>query len=54
MSVNYIKSRKILANFSENFSGISDPRLVGNCIKFKITAYDVIGGDESKTVILDA
>ena len=47
-----IKSGKILVNFSKVFSGISDLRLVDNCLK--MTAYDVIGGTESKTVILDA
>ena len=45
-------SVKILVDFSEDFSGISDLRLVDNCLK--MTAYDVIGCDESKTVILDA
>ena len=40
-----------LTNFSANFSGISDLRLVDNCLK--MTEYDVIGGNESKTVILD-
>ena len=54
MSVNIIKSGKILVNFSAEFSGIaiSDRRLVDNCLK--LTAHDVIGGNESKTVILDA
>ena len=47
-----IKSGKILVNFSADFSGVSDLRLVDNCLK--MTAYDVIGGNESKTVILDA
>ena len=46
-----IKSEIILVNFSVNFSGISDLGLVDNCLK--MTAYDVIGGNESKTVILD-
>ena len=41
----------ILVNFSADFSGISDLRLVDNCLK--MTAYDLIGGNESKTVILD-
>ena len=45
-------SGKILVTFSEDFSGISDHRLVDNYLK--ITAYDVIDGNESKTVILDA
>ena len=49
MSVNN-KVRKILVNFSAIFSGISDLRLVDNCLK--MTAYDVTGGNESKTVIL--
>ena len=41
-----------LVNFSADFSGISDLRLVDNCLK--MTAYDVIGGNESKRVtILD-
>ena len=51
MSVNN-KVRKILVDFSKDFSGISDLRLVDNCLK--MTAYDVIGCNESKTVILDA
>ena len=46
-----MKSGKILVNFSEDFSGISELRLVDNCLR--ITAYDVTGGNESKTVILD-
>ena len=50
MSVNN-RVRKILVNFSADFSGISDLRLVDNCLK--MTAYDVTGGNESKTVILD-
>ena len=40
-----------MVNFSADFSGISDLRLVDNCLK--MTAYDVTGGNESKTVILD-
>ena len=41
MSVNIIiKSGKILVNFNEDFSAISDLRLVDNCLK--MTAYDVI------------
>ena len=51
MSVNN-KVREIFVNFSADFSGISDFRSVDNCLK--ITAYDVIGGNESKTAILDA
>ena len=46
-----MKSRKILINLSADFSDISDLRLVDNCLK--ITAYDAIGGYESKTIILD-
>ena len=42
----------MLVNFSADFSGISDLRLTDYCLK--LTAYDVIGGNESKTVILDA
>ena len=49
---NSIKPGKILVNFSADFSGISDRRLVDNCLK--LTAYEVIGGNESKTVTLDA
>ena len=46
------KVRKKLINFSANFSGImSDLRLVNNCLQ--MTAYDVIAGNKSKTVILD-
>ena len=56
MSVNIIiKSGKILVNFNEDFSAISDLRLVDNCLK--MTAYDVIligGNYVSETVILDA
>ena len=48
MSVN----NKVRKNFGADFSGISDRRLVDNCLK--LTAHDVIGGNESKTVILDA
>ena len=44
-------SGKILVTFSEDFSGISDLRLVDNCLK--VTAYNLIGDYESKTVILD-
>ena len=47
-----IMSGKILINFSKDFSGISDLRLADNCLK--MTAYDVLGCNESKTVILDA
>ena len=47
-----VKSGKILVNFRTDFSGISDLRLVDNCLK--MTAYDVICGNESKTAILDA
>ena len=47
-----MKSGKMLVNYSADFSGISDHRLVDNCLK--MTAHDVIGGNESKTVILDA
>ena len=39
----------ILINFSADFSDISDLRLVENCLK--MTAFDVTGGNESKTVI---
>ena len=50
-----MKSGKILllVNISADFSGISDLRLVDNCLKMT-ALYDVIGGHESKTVILDA
>ena len=51
MSVNN-KVRKILVNFSADFSGISDFRLVEN--RPKMTAYDLIGGNESKTEIFDS
>ena len=47
-----IKSGEILVNFSEDLSGISDLRLVESCLK--MTAYDAIGGNKSKTVILYA
>ena len=47
-----IKSGKIFVNFRADFSGISDLRLVDNCLK--MTAHDVIGGNESKTIISDA
>ena len=47
-----MKSGKILVNFSEDFSGISDRRLVDNCLI--MTACAVMGGNGSKTVILDA
>ena len=50
MSVNN-KVRKILFNFSAEFSDISDLRWVNNCLK--MTVYDVTGGNESKTFILD-
>ena len=43
MSVNN-KVREKLVNFSKDFSGISDLRLVDNCLK--MTAYDVIGCNE--------
>ena len=42
---------QILVNFSADFSDISDLRLVNNCLK--ITAYDITGGNESNTLILD-
>ena len=51
MSVNDIVWKKMV-NFSEDFPGISDLRLVDNCLK--MAAYDVMGGNKSKTVILDA
>ena len=41
----------MLVNFSADFSDISDLRLVDNCLK--MTAYDVTGGNESKTVIVN-
>ena len=43
----------MLVNFNADFSGISDLRLVDNCLKMT-ALYDVIGGNESKTVVLDA
>ena len=39
-----------MVNFSADFSGIRDLRLVDNGIK--TTGYDVIGGNQSKTVII--
>ena len=50
MSVNN-KVQKHIGQFHFDFSGICDFRLVDNCLK--MTAYDVICGNESKTVILD-
>ena len=47
MSVNN-KVRKNTVNFIEDFSGISDLRLVNNCLK--TTACVVMGGNGSKTV----
>ena len=41
----------ILVNFSADFSGISDFRMVDDCLK--MTAHDGIGGNESKTAFLD-
>ena len=38
-----------MVNFSANYSDISDLRLVNNCLK--MTAYDVTGGNESKTLL---
>ena len=46
--------REIIGQFQCGFFGISDLvyiRLVDNCIK--MTAHDVIGGNESNTVIFD-
>ena len=40
-----------MINFSADFSNISVLRLVDNCLK--MNAFDVTGGNESKTVILD-
>ena len=55
MSVNdKVRKNIALVNFSADFPRISDLRLVDNCLKMTQTAYDVIGGNESKTVILDA
>ena len=51
MSVNN-KVRKNIGQIQLAFSGISDLRLVNNCLK--TTACDVMGGYGSKTVILDA
>ena len=51
---NYVRENKVReVNVREclDFFGISDFRLVDNCLK--MTAYDVICGNESKTVILD-
>ena len=55
MSVNN-KVRKNIGQFQCGFFGItiSDLRLVDNCIKMTAYDYDVIGGNESKTVILDS
>ena len=50
MSVND-KAGKILVNFSTDFSGISDLKWVDYCLK--MAAYDIIGSNESKTVILE-
>ena len=45
------KVQKIIGRFQRGFFfGISDLRLADNCLK--MTVYDVIGGNESKTVIL--
>ena len=46
------KVRKNFGQFQCAFFSISDRRLVDICLK--LTAYDVFGGNESKTVILDA
>ena len=45
------KVRNNIAHISADFFGFSDLILVDNCLK--MTAYDVIGGNESKTAILD-
>ena len=39
-----------MVNFSADYSGISDLRLVDNCLK--MTVYDMIGGNQSKTATL--
>ena len=45
--VREVNARKILVNFSADFSDISELRLVKNCLR--MTVYDVSGGYESKT-----
>ena len=58
MSVKIIKSVKLMSvndkalkNIGQfQFSGISDLRLVDNCLK--MTAYDAFDGNELKTVII--
>ena len=50
----YNQVREIIGQFQCGFFGISDLvyiRLVDNCLK--MTAHDVIGGNESNTVIID-
>ena len=58
---NYVRENKVREVYVREywsisqcgFFGISDLRLVDNCIKMTAYDYDVIGGNESKTVILD-
>ena len=47
----YYKVRQKYWSISVRLFGISDLRSVNNCLK--ITAYDKIGGNESKTAFLD-